>query len=117
MFWRACEHTAACILLLLAAVVDAVANWDWASVAVFTCQASCSQHCTPAGVCEAVIEEVALINEQDCHIALPPPVPAVAAAAGPQGTGAAAAAAAGTDDDGSGDADQEIDDQEDQQKN
>ncbi|KAF8065777.1 PED1 [Scenedesmus sp. PABB004] len=62
--------------------VDGAANWDWATVAVFTCAASC-------GGGDAAWEEVALVNEQDCHTAPPPPPPP------PPGGG-------GDDDDGDG---------------
>jgi hypothetical protein len=94
------------------AVVDAVANSDWATVAVFTCQGSCSSVSQPPPAaaaaaggakqqqCGVFAEAVFVINEQDCHIALPPPVPGVGAGAeagataSPE-TAAAAAAAAG----------------------
>jgi hypothetical protein len=109
-------YHSACLLVSFAAVVDAVANWDWATVAVFTCQGSCSsstQHASPAGAaaadaakqqqCEVFPEAVFVINEQDCHIALPPPVPGVGAGAEPgtkpSSAAAAEAAAAGPADD------------------
>jgi hypothetical protein len=92
-----------------AAVVDAVANWDWATIAVFTCQAGCSSRETKdAGAaaaldsnhqqqqrqCEVFTEAVFVVNEQDCYIALPPPVPGVGAGAAPAAGHPAAAAAA-----------------------
>uniref|UniRef100_A0A383VRP2 Programmed cell death protein 2 C-terminal domain-containing protein n=1 Tax=Tetradesmus obliquus TaxID=3088 RepID=A0A383VRP2_TETOB len=97
-----------------AAAVDAVANWDWATVAVFTCQASCSSSSKqpqappppPAAAavdskqqqqqqqCEVFSEAVFLINEQDCHLALPPPVPGVGAGSEPGAAPSAAVAAA-----------------------
>lgn len=44
-----------------AAVVNAVGNWDWCTVAVFTCRESCG-----SGV-EA--EEVLLVTEAECEAA------------------------------------------------
>jgi hypothetical protein len=106
-------HLPCSAVITHAAVVDAVANWDWATVAVFTCQGSCSsitQHASPAAAadaanqqqCEVCSEAVFVINEQDCHVALPPPVPGVGAGAEPgakPSSAAAAAAAAGPADD------------------
>lgn len=50
-----------------------VADWDWCTIAVFTCSASCGS--------EAAAwrrEQVLLVNESDCHIG------AAAAAAPPR---------------------------------
>lgn len=67
-----------------APAINAAANWDLATVAVYTCAANCGG-CMEAGAgCEAgavaqgtdgpggvlVVEEhVVLVNEEDCHVA------------------------------------------------
>ena len=45
--------------------INAAANWDFATVAVYTCSANCS-----SGKDATMVEEyVALINEEQCHVA------------------------------------------------
>lgn len=46
-----------------AAVVNAVGNWDWCTVAVFTCRDSC---CGDSGGVVAA-EEVLLVTEAECE--------------------------------------------------
>lgn len=53
-------------LLACSAVVNAVANWDWCTVAVFTCQNSCGKN-PGTGQCHAAAEEVVLVTEAECE--------------------------------------------------
>ncbi len=51
------------------AALTAAANWDLCTVAAFTC----SQSCVPAGTEGGVVwveEWTALVNEDECHIAI-----------------------------------------------
>lgn len=86
--------TACCCLLparciYIYAVVNAVANWDWCTVAAFTCQASCtasgSQSISPTD-CYLAAEEVLVVTEAECETAVQAGPPAA-------GTGPAAGAA------------------------
>ena len=47
-------------------MVNAVANWDWCTVAVFTCQNSCGKN-PGTGQCHAAAEEVVLVTEAECE--------------------------------------------------
>jgi hypothetical protein len=78
-----------------AAVVNAVGNWDWATVAVFTCRDSCgggSDGCS-------VPEEVLLVTEAECE----------AAAAAPQQRGVDGATQQGSGDAGGQEEEEEED--------
>lgn len=66
-------------LHVVAAVVNAVANWDLCTVAVFTCLNSCSRETLPR-CCDVAQEEVVLVIEADCEAAT-----AAAATATPPG--------------------------------
>lgn len=57
------------------AAVDAVANWDWVTVAAFTCAASCGD----AGSCVLAEEHVVIVLEHECHTELPGRPPTTAA--------------------------------------
>jgi hypothetical protein len=50
-------------------VVNAVANWDLCTVAVFTCQASCciSKEQNNAAECQLTVEEVFVVTEAECE--------------------------------------------------
>jgi hypothetical protein len=53
------------------AVVNAVGNWDWCTIAVFSCAASCGSGSRPApdGRCAVALEEVLLVREAECEAA------------------------------------------------
>lgn len=49
-------------------MVNAVANWDWCTVAVFTCQSSCSStSASDPGACQIHMEEVVVVTEAECE--------------------------------------------------
>lgn len=70
-------------------MVNAVANWDWCTVAVFSCQSSCCGGAAVAeGECHVACEEVFVVNEAECEV--------VSAKQSGGGGGASGASAGGT---------------------
>lgn len=66
---QAREQQAAALRRLQALAAD----WEWCTVAVYTCTASCNARSSGSGV-DGVTwleEEVAVVNESECHAAVP----------------------------------------------
>jgi len=57
-----------CCCIVTPAVVNVVANWDWCTVAVFTCQSSCSStSASDPEACQIHMEEVVAVTEAECE--------------------------------------------------